>query len=214
MTILTKIGYFIAFHIVNLYCKTWRYKLVNRSAYDNLRSKGVSVVMAIWHDSILPCTFLHRKEGMVTIASDSKDGSLIAYALNKWGFNTARGSSTRGGVKAALKAVKLSKENKVPCAVTVDGPKGPRHQVKDGAIFIGKKLDKVVLIGLLSCKRYKRFNSWDKFILPLPFAKITITYSEPIYLSDGIEKEDIEKDKQILQNRMLDLTNEVSPFFV
>lgn len=214
MTLLKKIGFFIVFHIVNLYAKTWRYKLVNRQVYDQLYKNNKKVVMAIWHDSILPCTFLHRHEGMVTIASDSKDGALITYALNKWGFHVARGSSTRGGVKAALKAVKLSSEYKTPCAVTVDGPKGPRHQVKDGAIFIGKKLDKVIVIGLMSCKKYKRFNSWDKFILPLPFAEITITYSNPIYLSDSMEKEDIEKEKLMLQNCMTEFTCEVSPFFV
>ena len=214
MKIKDKIIYFIIYIVVTLYAKTWRYKTVNRQAYDNLRKDGKKVVMAIWHDQLLPCTFFHRNEGMVTIASDSKDGSLISYALKKWQFHTARGSSTRGGVKGALQAIKLSREHNTPCAVTVDGPKGPRHIVKDGAIFMAKKLDQVILIGLMSCKRYKRFASWDKFVLPMPFSTITITYSNPIYVSESLETQHIKEDKDNLQKQMTELTSEASPFFV
>ena len=214
MKITDRILYFIIYAIVTLYAKTWRYETINRQAYDKVRKEGKKVVMAIWHDQLLPCTFFHRNEGMTTIASDSKDGSMITYALHKWGFHVARGSSTRGGIKAALKAVKLSRDNNTPCAVTVDGPKGPRHEVKNGAVFIAKKLDHVILSGLMSCKKYKRFASWDKFVLPMPFSKITITYSDPIYVSESTENEDIENDRENLQKQMTELTVEASPFFV
>lgn len=214
MKLKNRILFSIIYRIVTLYAGTWRYEVRNRHTYDKLISEGKRVVMAIWHDQLLPCTFFHRNEGMVTIASDSRDGDLITYALNKWGFRAARGSSTRGGVKAALKAVKLSTEYNVPCAITVDGPKGPRHEVKPGAAFIAKKLDKVILIGLMSARHFKRFNSWDKFILPLPFAKITVTYSEPIFISESTDEKEIENDTKNLQKRMTELTREVSPFFV
>ncbi len=209
-----RILFFIIYWAVTLYARTWRYETVNRQAYDRLIKEGKKVVMAIWHDQLLPCAFFHRNEGMVTVASDSKDGELITYALNRWGFRTARGSSTRGGAKAALKAVKLSAANNAPCAVTVDGPKGPRHKVKPGAVFIAKKLDGAILIGLISCRRYKRFASWDRFVLPMPFSRITITYSEPVFVSGNTDEKEMEKDTENLQKLMTELTGEASPFFV
>lgn len=214
MKLRDKILAYLIFFAVNAYGKTWRYRLINRDKYDKLRSEGKKVVLALWHDQLLPCTFLHRHDGFVTIASDSKDGGLITFALDKWGFHTARGSSTRGGVKAAISAIKLTREFNTACAVTVDGPKGPRHTVKDGAVFIAKKLDKVIVIGLIHSKSVKRFASWDRFILPLPFARIDVTYSDPIFLSDADDEAGVKADTQILQNKMTELTIEASPLFI
>lgn len=212
MTFWQKLVATLLYYISTAYCLTWRYKYKNRNVYTDLVKRGKRPVMALWHDQLLLSSFAHRKEGVVTIASDSKDGELITFALTKWGYNVSRGSSTRGGVKAALNAIKTSKKLNVPCAVTVDGPKGPRHTVKNGAIFIAERLDGIIIVALAHTKRFIKFNSWDKFILPLPFASIEITYSEPIII--GKDAENPQTQQENLQKIMTELTNEASPLFI
>lgn len=211
MTFWQRVSAYVIYYAVTAYCMTWRYKFKNRGAFDNLINEGKKPVVAIWHEQLLPCAFINRNKGIVTIASDSKDGELIAFALNKWGFRTARGSSTRGGVKAAIKAIKTSRKYGVPCAVTVDGPKGPRHKVKSGAVFIATNLDEVAIAGIAKAKRSIRFNSWDKFSIPLPFSAVEIIYSDPIRISCSADKEAMEKERQKLERIMMELTDAVYP---
>ena len=158
--------------------------------------------------------FSHYKNGIATIASDSKDGELITYILKKWGFSVARGSSTRGGLKAAMNIIKNCRNDKRPAAITVDGPKGPRHEVKSGAVFIAKNLDKIIFVLTLKTDSFIRFNSWDKFILPKPFAKVEVHYSEIFYVSDEKDEASIKADTERLQNYMLMRTEEVCKEFV
>lgn len=214
MTFWQKIGASLLYYVVTAYCFTWRYKFKNRYLYEDLVKAGKRPVVAIWHDQLLICTHLERHTGLVGIASDSKDGELISFALERWGYHMARGSSTRGGVKAAINAIKQCKKYGVPCAITVDGPLGPRHVAKSGAVFIAKNLDGIIIAGVINTKHFIRFNSWDKFILPLPFAKIEITYAQPIYLDSETNEEAMEKGRLILQKTMTELTYEASPFHI
>ncbi len=198
--------------ILNIYCKSWRYTQHNLDEnYLALLKQGMKPVFAMWHDQFLPCAFLHRNENVVSIASDSKDGDIAAHVFKKWKYNIVRGSTFKGGVKAALNAIKTTKEIGTTFAITVDGPIGPRHIVRSGAVFIAKKLDNVIIVATIKPRRFKRFNSWDRFILPLPFTKVDVYYSKPIYLSIDTTKESIENDRQKLEKFMLDFTNETSP---
>lgn len=212
MTFWQKLAATVLYLLVTAYCLTWRYKFKNRYLFEDLLKNGKRPVVAIWHDQLLPCSFAHRKRGVVTIASDSKDGELITFALSKWGFKVARGSSTRGGVKAALNAIKTSIKFNAPCAVTVDGPKGPRHQVKNGAVFIADRLDGIIIVAVAHTKHFIKFNSWDKFILPLPFASIQITYSQPFTINKNGENSVTQQEN--LQKIMTELTYEASPLFI
>ena len=196
----------IIYYIVTLYCKTWRFKFRNNDIYETLIKNGKRPVMAIWHSSLLTNAFSHRHKGIVTIASDSKDGDLITFALNKWGFKVARGSSTRGGVKAALNAIKTCKKFNASCAVTVDGPKGPRNEVKTGAIFIAHRLDGIIIVVIAKPKKFITFNSWDKFVLPLPFSSIEIIYSPILHLQNNLET-----DRDTLQKLMTEFSREINP---
>lgn len=214
MTFWQKIGAYLLYYAVTAYCFTWRYTFKNRHIYDDLINSNKKPVIAVWHDQLLVCTHIERHKGLVGIASDSKDGELISFALERWGYHMARGSSTRGGVKAAIKAIKECKKYSAPCAITVDGPLGPRHVAKSGAVFIAKNLDNIILAGVVNTKHFIRFNSWDKFMLPLPFAKIEVTYAQPIYLDNDTSEDAMENGRLLLQKTMVELTNEASPFHI
>lgn len=209
-----RIGFWFVYFLGTLFVKTWRMKNVNKESYDKCRQEGKSPVIVLWHDSLLPLAFSYYNSNIATIASDSKDGELITYILKKWGFSVARGSSTRGGLKAAMNIIKTCKNEKKPAAVTVDGPKGPRHEVKSGAVFIAKNLDKVMYVITLKTDSFIRFNSWDKFILPKPFAKVEVWYSEAFYVSDDKDGDALKADTERLQNYMLMRTEEVCKEFI
>ncbi len=176
----------------------------------NLMANKKKFVIALWHDQLLPLTFSHKGRDFVTIASHSKDGSYITYALHRWGYHVGRGSSSKMGVKAALGAIKLAKEKSSPCAVTLDGPRGPRHVVKSGAIFIAKQLDGIIINAVINTKHFIKLKSWDKFVLPLPFARIDITLSDSVIVSDDISEKALEEDTKKIQNIMDKMTNEHS----
>lgn len=214
MKLSRRIFYAIVYYLGTAILKTWRIKNINKEHYMQSRKDGKRPVLVLWHDSLLPLSFSHYKDSLATIASDSKDGDLIAYILEKWGFMPARGSSTRGGIKAAMKLVKLCKSNNIPAAITVDGPKGPRHEVKSGAVFIAKCLDNEIYAVTLKTDRFIRFNSWDKFIFPKPFAKVEVWYSEPFYVSESKDEASLKSDTEKLQQFMLARTNEVCSEFI
>ena len=161
MKLSRRIGYAVTYYLGTAILKTWRIKNINKEPYNKSRKEGRRPVLVLWHDSLLPLSFSHYKDPIATIASDSKDGDLIAYILEKWGYKLARGSSTRGGIKAAMKLVKLCKTHNISAAITVDGPKGPRHEVKSGAVFIAKCLDNEIYAVTLKTDSFIRFYSWD-----------------------------------------------------
>lgn len=214
MKINNKATFWVVYFLGTMFVKTWRIKNVNKESFDNCRKEGKSPVVVLWHDSLLPIAFNHYKDNVATIASDSKDGSLITYILEKWGFKVSRGSSTRGGLKAAMNIIKTCKTEKKPAAITVDGPKGPRHEVKSGAIMIAKNLDKVIYMATLKTKSYIQFKSWDKFILPKPFAKVEVWYSEPFYVRDEKGDNILQEDTKKLQDFMLERTRTVYSEFL
>ncbi|MDE7315870.1 MAG: lysophospholipid acyltransferase family protein [Mucispirillum sp.] len=214
MKLSRRIGYAVTYYIGTALLKTWKIKNINKEAYDKSRKEGRRPVLVLWHDSLLPLSFSHYKDSLATIASDSKDGDLIAYILEKWGYKLARGSSTRGGIKAVMKLVKLCKTHNIAAAITVDGPKGPRHEVKSGAVFIAKCLDNEIYAVTLKTDSFIRFNSWDKFIFPKPFAKVEVWYSDAFYVSEDKDEAALKEDTGRLQKFMMQRTSEVYSEFL
>lgn len=140
----------------------------------------------------------------------SKDGDLGAYLLDKYGFVPIRGSSSRGGVKALLQTKKFINAG-YDTAIAIDGSKGPRFNVKSGPIYIAKLADNIILPVLFSINHYKMLNTWDRFIIPYPFAKIRVCYGEPFLVTDDKDKQTVEKERLSLQNTMMALTQKYAP---
>jgi lysophospholipid acyltransferase (LPLAT)-like uncharacterized protein len=142
---------------------------------------------------------------ITTIVSQSKDGDLGAFLLNKFGFFSVRGSSSKGAVKALVQTKKyIDKGHDI--AITIDGPRGPRFDVKSGVIYLAKLSDLIILPVIFNTGAYKAFNSWDKFIVPLPFTYITAIYGTPLILSSSRKKEVIIEEKKRLKEEMMALT--------
>ncbi|MFP4314997.1 MAG: lysophospholipid acyltransferase family protein [Desulfovibrionales bacterium] len=189
--------------LTRLWCMSLRYE---RTGYELLlheRSRGKRLVYATWHDELFPLGFLHRGEGVVAVVSQSRDGEFIGRVLAHFGFVLARGSSSRGGLKALVSAFRtMKKENRSAC-FTVDGPRGPRHKVKDGAIFLAVKSNALLVPVRVSMSPVKVFErSWDKFQLPLPGAKCRVTYGVPYHPDDDLSPEGLQRQRAILEERL------------
>ncbi len=187
--------YFGAF-LVKMLGFTLRYKIMVPPPKEN-------VIYAFWHRNILPLAYLHRNQNAVIMISSSKDGELIAGPVSRLGYIPVRGSSTRKGSTAVKKMVKLSKTHSL--AITPDGPRGEREKIKKGLLYLSYLCKMPIVPIAVEIDREIVFNSWDKFRLPKPFAKVYVSYGKPIMINT---KEEIETKFKTVQDAMDNLTKE------
>lgn len=138
------------------------------------------VVLALWHDELFACTAwgLNRRLKLGTVVSQSRDGEIISLVLERLGFATARGSSHRGGVRALKTALRILEAGNV-MTLTVDGPRGPRHVAKDGAVYLAAKAGALLVPLRARAQWGHRFESWDRFQLPWPGSRIEVRLGTP-----------------------------------
>jgi lysophospholipid acyltransferase (LPLAT)-like uncharacterized protein len=179
------IGDFSLLTAVNILCKTLSIEKENFSALENLINQNKTYVLAFWHGSMLVPWFLHRNQNLVALISKSKDGNLLAKILKHWGYTVVRGSSTEGGEVALGVLVDYAK-NECSIVITPDGPKGPRHKLKAGAVITAKKSGLPLILAGVGFKNKSELNSWDKFYIPHPFSKVRIIYSDPIFIEKNL----------------------------
>src|SRR4051794_16336296 len=134
--------------------------------------------MAFWHGRILPATYYFRPRGIVVITSENFDGEWIAGIIERFGYGTARGSSSRGGLKALLQLKRELAAGK-PAGFTVDGPRGPARVAQPGAVWLAKASAHPVLPFHLEADRFWTVKSWDRTQIPKPFATVALVVDEP-----------------------------------
>ncbi len=155
------------------------------------------VIMAVWHGELAlpPMYYAYVLRGgkpkLHIIISEHRDGEYIARTMKYIGLDAVRGSSTRGGAKAMMQAIKKMREGS-DLAITPDGPRGPRHEVADGIVAIAQKQECKIIALSIEASRFWQFKSWDRFYLPKPFSTITFYASEPFDIN-GMEKEAAKK---------------------
>ncbi|HMB32243.1 MAG TPA: lysophospholipid acyltransferase family protein [Desulfohalobiaceae bacterium] len=174
--------------------------------YDHLAEirKQRQLIYALWHDELfVPCYF-HRNEGIIAVVSASKDGEILAQVMKRLGYNLARGSSNRAGLRALREVYRNMQTMKKDAVFTVDGPKGPRHLVKEGILYLAHKTKTPIAPLRTSISSLKRFEkSWDKFQLPLPGAKCRITYGQPYTIEHKkLNTKIIEEEKERLKAKL------------
>jgi lysophospholipid acyltransferase (LPLAT)-like uncharacterized protein len=166
--------------------RTWRVRHVGEERVARARfgpGRG-PVLYAFTHGVLLPLTFTHRDRGIRVLVSQSRDGEIIARILGRLGFDTARGSSTRGGDRAALRLAAMGREGH-DLAVTPDGPRGPRGSVAPGvAIVAARGAAPIVPVAVASRPAWNA-RSWDRFLVPPPLARVWVVYGDPIEVPAG-----------------------------
>lgn len=156
----------------------------NHAVVSHLREQGIPIVFALWHGDLLPLLYVHRNEGVAVLVSEHRDGELIARIAESLGFRTVRGSTSRGAARALAGMVR-ELENGHDVAVTPDGPRGPARSFAPGALIAAQRANAPVIVVGVSVKSSWRLNSWDRFVIPKPFARVKVVYSDAVRLEVG-----------------------------
>lgn len=149
--------------------------------FERFRREGTPVIFAFWHGQLLPLVHVHRGQGIVVLVSEHADGEYITRVIERNGFGTVRGSSTRGGTKGLRGLVRAARGGR-DLALTPDGPKGPKGEFKPGALLAAQLTGLPVVPLAVGASRGWRFGSWDDFLVPEPFSTIEIEYLPPRYV--------------------------------
>jgi len=170
--------------------------VVGEDAVKSLWAEGRHVILATWHDQLLMMPLGYSGPGAKTLISRSKDGELIARVVEYFGVGAVRGSSSRGGKAAFRELVKLSREP-LDLGITPDGPKGPRHQIKEGVVQLARISGRPIVPLAFACSNGHRFQSWDRFLLPYPWGKAVYCYGVPLCYDENETIEDFESRVQM-----------------
>lgn len=147
-------------------------------------------VVAFWHGEMLPVLSTFRALRPVVLVSPSTDGALLQRILRDWGYSVVSGSSSRGGREALKVIVDKARDN--VSLITPDGPRGPAHIAKAGAIVAAHRAGVPLILVRMRATRVKVFHrSWDRFQLPLPRSHITLHISTPIEIPPHATREEV-----------------------
>lgn len=162
--------------------RTWRIRVVNGGYLLDLRRAGRPFIFALWHGQLLPLLWHHREKGVLILISEHRDGEMVARAAESLGYGLIRGSTTRGADRALISLVRELKAGH-EVAITPDGPRGPAETFAPGALVAAQRSDSFILPVAASADRAWRLRSWDRFVIPKPFALVTIAYATPTKVS-------------------------------
>jgi lysophospholipid acyltransferase (LPLAT)-like uncharacterized protein len=125
--------------------------------------------------------YYFRGRGLGGMSSISFDAEYTARCLIRFGYGIIKGSSTRGGARGMIEMVRTMRQG-IPMVFTIDGPKGPRYEVKPGPVYLARKTGNPVLAFSIETTRSWKLNSWDRQQIPVPFSRAKLFVSDPIYI--------------------------------
>ncbi len=191
--------------LVNLLCRTLRYKVVDDAGFFDGTCPGPIVVL-IWHNRILamPAVFRRhypKRKGLLVLTSASRDGAYLSEFVRCFGMGAVRGSSSRRGAAALLDLVR-SLEDGFDLCITPDGPRGPRYVLGPGAVILSQRCQVPLLPLLIEYSACWRFNSWDGFAVPKPFSKVTVTLLPLILVGSTQSEAEFENERKRVEEAM------------
>ena len=184
--------------LIRLVGRTIRFRVEGWENWEAASSGGQLPIYTAWHDQVFLSTYFWRGRRIVVMTSQSFDGEYIARFIQRFGYGAARGSSTRGGVGALVEMMRLVRAGS-PAGFTIDGPRGPRHVAKMGALLLAKKTGQPVLPFAVNAERFLTVSSWDRFQIPLPFTRAHVRIAPPIWVPADADEALLEEKRRELQ---------------
>lgn len=183
--------------------RTWRFSFAGHTAYSPEKRK--STIYCLWHENILAASLCFKDSHECFLASHSRDGRLISSILQSWGNTLIEGSFRRGGVSAIRESVRKLQQG-YNLFTTPDGPRGPYHVVKRGIALIALLANAEVVPIQFNATLKWRLSSWDNFIIPMPFTKISVIYGTPVKAQKkNSTNEDTEIITQEIQTNLFEI---------
>jgi hypothetical protein len=179
---------------------TWRWQEQGAEHVAAVIASGRQPIYALWHGRILAGTLYLRDRGIVVITSENFDGEWIARIIQRFGYGTARGSSSRGGARALVRLRRDLAQGR-PAAFTLDGPRGPACVAQAGAVWLAGATGHPILPFHLEASRFWTARSWDRHQIPKPGSDVAIAIEAPIMVP-GIDDEAVEAARQELERAL------------
>jgi lysophospholipid acyltransferase (LPLAT)-like uncharacterized protein len=178
--------------LIRLLATTWRYRVTNQKSLHDAHAQRKRVIYILWHGELLPLLWLHRHQDVALVISEHRDGEIIARIAESLGYATVRGSSSRGGGRALIGLMREIDRGR-DAAVTPDGPRGPAHVFAPGAAIAAQRTGALLLPIRAAASRAWRLKSWDRFVIPKPFATVHVTYGATSAVIAGSPREAAEQ---------------------
>ena len=197
----------VGFRLLQLWVRTLRYEIDDRAGVIG-KPTDQNYIGALWHNRLLIFPFVLRRffsnRRGAALISASRDGDLLADAIRRFGFDIVRGSSSRLGASAILQLTDVLASGR-DVVITPDGPRGPAYELGPGIIFLAQKSGAAVVPINMEYSSCWRLKSWDRFILPRPFAKICVIVGQPHRVRSTNTVDDFEVERLRLQDTMMAL---------
>lgn len=197
----------IGFRILQLWARTLRYEIEDHAGVVG-KPIGENYIGALWHNRLLIFPFVLRRflsnRHGAALISASRDGELLADAIKRFGYHVVRGSSSRLGASAILQLTDILASGR-DVVITPDGPRGPAYELGPGIIFLAQKSGAAVVPVNMEYSSCWRIKSWDRFILPRPFAKVHVIMGQPHRVTPTSTDEEFEAERLRLQDAMMAL---------
>lgn len=194
--------------LLNAILATCRVTTEGEPNFRQFWDAGRPVVFCLWHGRLIPCTYHHRQQGVVTLISQHRDGEYITGVVHRWGYTAVRGSSSRGGLEALRELIRWVRRGR-SLAITPDGPRGPREVMKPGPVLIAQRTGAPIIPVAASASRAWVFGGWDRFLIPKPFSRMHIEYGEPVHVPRELDEAGIAAAAEDVQARVAALKTRV-----
>jgi lysophospholipid acyltransferase (LPLAT)-like uncharacterized protein len=191
----------IGYSLINALGWTLRWRVEGLHHFESIVASGRQPVMAFWHGRILAATYYFRRRGIVVITSENFDGEWIARIIERFGYGTARGSTTRGARKAMHQLVRDMKAGR-PAGFTLDGPRGPARVAQPGAVWLAAATGNPLLPFHLEASSFWSVRSWDRTQIPKPFSTVALVVGEPFEVASETGDEALEHARADLERRL------------
>jgi lysophospholipid acyltransferase (LPLAT)-like uncharacterized protein len=192
--------------VINLWCRTLRKKILNPEIERDIREKSGKAIYTVWHSHIFYIFYHFRGlDKYYLMVSPSRDGDLIANVGTLLGYKVVRGSSFKRTVPGTRECIELLKQD-LKVVIIADGSRGPYHRVQAGSVQMSRLTGAPVYTLTYDARPKYEFPSWDKFLLPLPFSKVTLNFGPPMTVPPDADKETIRQK----QDELTDLLNQIT----
>ena len=181
---------------------TLRFEELGMHHYKQSRACGVPVISAFWHRCIIPSTWYWRNRGVVVMNTTNFDGQWTRRVIEHFGFGTAQGSSTRGGLRGlAVMARRL--EEGFDTAFTIDGPRGPRYIAKPGPVMLARRTGRPIYLFHIGLERAHTLEkAWDLMQIPQLFSRAVIVSAPLISVSSHADAEELTRKHAEMQSAL------------
>ncbi|MCU7496596.1 MAG: lysophospholipid acyltransferase family protein [Ignavibacteria bacterium] len=205
------LGNYFLFSGISLLLKTLKINSRNRECLERLLKENKNFVVAFWHGSMLVPWYISRNHNFSALVSKSKDGALLEKVLSRWNYRVVRGSSNDGGSLALRMLLDMAASGR-PIAITPDGPKGPYHKMKAGAVVVARKAGIPLILLGVGIKEKRTLKSWDQFEVPKFFTTVNLVFSDPVCLHEELSYEETSKLIEECEHKLNELQKEAGIF--